>query len=169
MKTTDNFKQVINTHLEGVAAADPVFAEKFKSDKKSIDKCVQYILNSVQKSGCNGFSDEEIFGMAMHYYDEESIDIGKPVNAKVVVNHTIELTEEEKAEALALAKKKAIEKLASEHKDVELTEEDKASVAEVARQKAIDAAIAKKQESNNKKVAKVKATPVADVQESLFG
>lgn len=39
--------------------------------------------------------------MALHYYDEEDIDIGKPVSCKVVVNHTVELTEEEKAEGTA--------------------------------------------------------------------
>lgn len=34
-----------------------------------------------------------------HVYDEDIIDIGKPINCGVVVNHRIELTEEEKAEA----------------------------------------------------------------------
>jgi peptidyl-tRNA hydrolase len=53
----------------------------------------------VQKSGCNGFADDEIFGMAVHYYDEDNIEIGKPMNAHVVVNHVVELTEEEKEEA----------------------------------------------------------------------
>lgn len=34
-----------------------------------------------------------------HYYDEEDIDAGKPITCQVVVNHTIVLTEEEKAQA----------------------------------------------------------------------
>ena len=34
-----------------------------------------------------------------HYYDEDDMEVGKPNSCKVVVNHTIELTEEEKAEA----------------------------------------------------------------------
>lgn len=43
-----------------------------------------------------------------HYYDEDDIDIGKPLtNCKVVVNHTIVLTEEEKAEARRQAMQKA--------------------------------------------------------------
>lgn len=50
-------------------------------------------------SGCSGFSDDEIYSMAVHYYDEDNIEVGKPNSCKVVVNHTIELTEEEKAEA----------------------------------------------------------------------
>lgn len=34
-----------------------------------------------------------------HYFDEDDIEIGKPVNCGVIVNRHIELTEEEKAEA----------------------------------------------------------------------
>ena len=43
--------------------------------------------------------------MAVHYYDEDDIKVGKKFNATVIVNHKVELTEEEKAEA----RKKAIE------------------------------------------------------------
>ncbi len=67
--------------------------------KKNIDDCCTFIINQVRQSGCNGFADEEIYSMALHYYDEEDIDIGKPVSCKVVVNHTVELTEGGKAEA----------------------------------------------------------------------
>ena len=45
-----------------------------------------------------------------HYYDEDNIEVGKFINCQVVVNHTIELTEEEKAEA----RKKAIERYQAE-------------------------------------------------------
>ena len=34
-----------------------------------------------------------------HYYDEDDIEVGKPLQCQVVVNHTVELTDEEKAEA----------------------------------------------------------------------
>ena len=45
--------------------------------------------------------------MALHYYDEPDIEVGKPVNCRVVVNHTIELTEEEKQQARRDAMKRA--------------------------------------------------------------
>ena len=45
-----------------------------------------------------------------HYYDEDNIEVGKSINCQVVVNHTIELTEEEKAEA----RKKVIERYQAE-------------------------------------------------------
>ena len=42
-----------------------------------------------------------------HYYDEEDIDVGNPMTCQVVVNHTIVLTEEEKAEARKEAMQRA--------------------------------------------------------------
>ena len=43
--------------------------------------------------------DDEIYGQAIHYYEEKDIEVGKPLNCQVSVNHHIELTEEEKAQA----------------------------------------------------------------------
>ena len=34
-----------------------------------------------------------------HYYDEDEIEVGKEITCRVAVNHIVELTEEEKAEA----------------------------------------------------------------------
>lgn len=99
MKGTEQFKKVIKSYLWQRAGQDPLFAPNLAKPNKSIDDCVTYILNEVQKSGCNGFSDDEIFGMAIHYYDEDHIEIGAPINGKVVVNHHVELTEAEKAQA----------------------------------------------------------------------
>ncbi len=90
MKVSNDFQNTIQNYLNGIASDDAVLAEKMKNPKKSIELCCQYILNEVQKSGCNGFADAEIYGMALHYYDEENIDVGKPINARVVVNHTVE-------------------------------------------------------------------------------
>lgn len=87
MKSTDAFKNTISQHLEARAKTDELFSATFAKKEKNIDDCINYILNTVQKSGCNGFTDDEIFGMAAHYYDEENIEVGKPVNARVVVNH----------------------------------------------------------------------------------
>lgn len=34
-----------------------------------------------------------------HFYDENEIEVGKPIQCQVAVNHIVELTAEEKAEA----------------------------------------------------------------------
>lgn len=98
MKGTENFKRTIQAYLEERAKVDDLFAKSYSKPNKSIDECVTYILNEVQRSGCNGFEDDEIFGMAVHYYDEDNLDAGKKINCKVVVNHVVELTEKEKQE-----------------------------------------------------------------------
>lgn len=98
MKATDNFKRTIQDYLEARAKTDELFAKAYAKPNKSIDECITYILNEVQRSGCNGFDDDEIYGMAVHYYDEDNLDAGKKISCKVVVNHVVELTEKEKQE-----------------------------------------------------------------------
>ena len=99
MKASNHFTRTILTYLEQRAQADNLFAERFVREDKNIDDCVTYILNQVQKSGCNGFADDEIYSMAMHYYDEDEIEVGKPMRGNKVVNHVVQLTEEEKEQA----------------------------------------------------------------------
>ncbi len=104
MKSSRHLKNTIHAYLEERAASDPLFERSYTKENKNIDDCITYILNTVQKSGCNGFTDDEVFGMAVHYYDEDNIEVGNTMNAHVVVNHVVELTEEEKQQA----RKKAI-------------------------------------------------------------
>lgn len=95
MKASNHFKNAIKAYLDQRAQDDTLFSLQYTKPEKNLDSCIAYILNTVQKSGCNGFADEEIYSMAVHYYDEDNIDIGTPVNCHVVVNHVVELTEEE--------------------------------------------------------------------------
>ena len=105
MKGTDHFKRTVKMYLEQRAAEDELFAKNYRNPAKNMDDCVTYILNYVQKSGCNGFTDGEIYGQAVHYYDENEIEVGTPLQCHVAVNHVVELTAEEKAEA----RKRAVE------------------------------------------------------------
>ena len=78
---------------------DPLFAPKFTNPNKSIDECCRYIMGEARKRGTSVvMSDAEVFGMAVHYYDEENIKIEK-VSAGCSVSsssHKVELSEEEK-------------------------------------------------------------------------
>lgn len=89
MKATEAFTNVISSHLQSVAEKDSLFAETLKKPNKNIQDCITYILNTVQKSGNNGFADDEVFGMAIHYYDEDDIKVGAPIKGRVVVNHAV--------------------------------------------------------------------------------
>ena len=110
MKASNHFKNTIKTYLEQRAETDVLFSFQYSKPEKNIDDCVTYILNEVKKSGCNGFADDEIYSIAVHYYDEDNIEVGKPMNAHVVVNHVVELTEEGKEQA----RKDAIQKVQDE-------------------------------------------------------
>ena len=99
MNGTDQFTRTIAEYLNQQAMTDPLFAPNLMKPNKNIEECITYILNEVQKSGCNGFEDNEIYLMAVHYYDEDDLEVGSAIPCNVVVNHTIVLTDEEKAEA----------------------------------------------------------------------
>ncbi|MEN9919568.1 MAG: hypothetical protein RL662_2004 [Bacteroidota bacterium] len=110
MKATDHFKNTIKAYLDKRAEIDLLFSFRYSLPEKQLNDCVTYILNQVQKSGCNGFHDDEIFGMAEYYYLTDNIEAGKPMNAQVAVNHVVILTAEEKEQA----RKDAIQKAQDE-------------------------------------------------------
>ncbi len=110
MKSTETFKQTIKAYLDNRAKEDKLFAAPYAKGNKNIDDCITYIFNTVKKSGCNGFTDEEIYSMAVHYYDEENVEVGKPMDCKVVVNHSVELS----AEEIENARKEAVKKVQEE-------------------------------------------------------
>ena len=110
MKSTEHFKNTIEVYLRDRAETDTLFAVAFDKPNKSMEDCITYILNYVKASGCIGFSDEEIYSLAVHYWDQDDINIGSPISYNVVVNHKIELTDEEKQQA----RQNAIKKLEEE-------------------------------------------------------
>lgn len=99
MKATEHFKQTIKAYLDERAKNDELFAVSYAKENKNMDDCVTFILNQVKRSGCMGFSDDEVFSLAVHFFDEDDIEIGKPLACDVIVNNAVELTEEEKAQA----------------------------------------------------------------------
>lgn len=113
MKATDAFKRTIKEYLEKRGSKDPIFARIVTKPGKNMDDCISYILETVKKSNCNGFTDDEVYSMAIHYFDEDDIKVsGTNSNVRVVVNHVVELTEEEKLQA----REKAMEELKNEIK-----------------------------------------------------
>src|SRR6218665_1520801 len=112
MKSTEQFKLIINEYLIELGKKDELFGESLKKPNKNIDDCIQYIMNAVQKSGFSAFDEDEIFQMAVHYYDEDIIDIGNPIECKVITNRRVPLTDAEIAEA----KQKAMNQVVAEEK-----------------------------------------------------
>lgn len=99
MKATEHFKQTIKAYLDERAKNDELFAVSYAKENKNMDDCVTFILNQVKRSKCMGLTDEEVYSLAVHFFDEDDIEIGNSIACNVIVNHTVELTEEEKAQA----------------------------------------------------------------------
>ena len=97
------FEKAIKAFLDDKAGKDPAFAEKYKSEKKNITDCCKFIIAEVKKS-CKGneaaCTDEYVFGLVMHYYDEENIKApDKAPSCRVVVPGDIKLSEADRTEA----------------------------------------------------------------------
>ena len=67
-----SFETAIKTYLDGVAEKDELFAKSYKKPNKSIKECCAFLMGEAKKAAVNGSiacKDEEIYGLAMHYYD----------------------------------------------------------------------------------------------------
>ena len=81
----------IGNYLMKRAKTDPSVANNLKKEKKSLNECWDYVLSEVAKTmyrsgnfGCAAGDDEELFGLAVHYYDEDDIKFEPFKGAKVV-------------------------------------------------------------------------------------
>lgn len=98
MQGTELFQKRIKEYLDGKATQDAAFAVKYANEKKSITECCDFIISEVQKTKRIGFDDSEIYGLAVHYYDEEDCKPDGKHSCRVVCDVAPVLTEEEKAE-----------------------------------------------------------------------
>lgn len=85
---TNTFETAIKNYLDKMAADDPFFKDKYENPNKSIAECCKYIISEVSKKRngqqCVPVEDEEVYGMAIHYYDEENLKVDEtPQNVKV--------------------------------------------------------------------------------------
>jgi len=165
MKTSNAFKETIKAYLDKRASEDELFAVTYQKENKNLDECCNYVAKCAKDGGCAGYADEEVFGWAVHYYDEDDIKNIKPISGKVVVNHTVELTDEAKAEAMkeAIAEAK-IEAKKTLSENIELSPED----IQAAKNQAIDKIAIDQKQKLVAKAAKKKST--AEVEQiDLFG
>lgn len=126
-------KQLIKNYLDQRAKTDELFAVSYAKPNKNIDECFNYIIGEASRRGTQVFmSDEEVFGLAVHYYDEDNIVVHR-TNAHV--RTSVNLTDDQKKQA---------EKEAYDAYKYKKIEEMKAK--EYARKKA---AAERKKEANN--------------------
>lgn len=114
MANNNSFNQAVKAYLDKRAKEDPLFAPKYANPKKNIDECCSYIAGEAKKRGNAVYmNDAEVYGLAVHYYDEENIKINKlPAGQKASVSSPakpVVLTEEDKKAAHEAAIKRLTE------------------------------------------------------------
>jgi len=92
-KPKDNpFQKFIKAYLDKKAEKDEIFAQNYKKPKKSIERCVAYIITQMAKKAfevkgqgkmaiCCGMDADldksDVINFAVHYYDEDDLAIDK--------------------------------------------------------------------------------------------
>ena len=109
------FKEAIKSYLDERAGTDELFAKYYAKENKNLDECCSYIMGEARKRGnAVAMSDTEVFGLAVHYYDEDDIKVNKlPAAARAVASassQSVKLTEEDKKKA----REEAIKRLTEE-------------------------------------------------------
>lgn len=128
------FEKAIKMHLDKMISENAEFANKFQdkvikagSADKVVADCCNYILGAVNGSRRQGFTDEEVYGMANHYIDEKEIEIKKSGKCRVVVNQAVELTEEDKKRLRKEAEEEFKAQIFKEAKEAKKKEEERAA------------------------------------------
>lgn len=116
-KEQNSVKNAIKAYLDERAKNDELFAASYAKPNKNIDECFKYVVGEARKRGNAVYvSDEEVFGWAVHYYDEDDIKINAlPKGERVSTKASVDLTDEEKEKAREQAlqeyKQQCIDKL----------------------------------------------------------
>lgn len=106
------FAEAIKSYLDRRAEEDPQFAESYANPKKSIAECCDFIVSEVKRQNRTAMTDDEVYGLAVHYYDEADpgrIDKGIASRAAIVIPG--EDKERLRAEAIEEYKRQCIEEI----------------------------------------------------------
>ena len=104
----------IGNYLKKRAETDSSVKNNLQKENKSLKECWDYVLGEVAKTmfrsgnfGCAAGDDEDLYALAVHYYDEDDIKIAPlPTNMRVEAK----LDEEKKEEKAAEIEPKEIQK-----------------------------------------------------------
>lgn len=131
-KVTKLFEQRIQQWLDEECRKDPLFEEKVVNSKKTVQGACNYVLKCAKESRQCGYDDAEVYGMVRHFFDEDDVkDPGDQHPGRIVVTGHVELSDVEKAEAMAKAQEAYLE-------EIRKAEAEKAAKAEEERRKAED-------------------------------
>lgn len=73
-----NFESTIKSYLDKRSEEDNLFAKAYAKAGKTIKECCNYIVRQakkMQQNGCAVVADDIVFGWAVHYYDEDNVEV----------------------------------------------------------------------------------------------
>lgn len=111
----------IKSYLDERAKKDELFSQMYSKEGKSIEKCFGYIVEQARKRGqtvC--MTDEEVFGLAVHYYCEDDLkEHPLPKGVKVDIVASADDDDELDQEAVLRIKKEAVEEYKAQMKEMQ--------------------------------------------------
>ncbi len=117
----------IGNYLKKRADTDPSVKNNLQKENKSLKECWDYVLGEVAKTmyrngnfGCAAGDDEDLYALAVHYYDEDEIKIAPlPTNMKVETKMDKDKKEEKSAEPKPKEepKKEKVKRISKSKKD----------------------------------------------------
>lgn len=165
----------LKDYLDKAAATNPEFAAVYANPEKNIIRCVMYICeqvfrkNTFQGNGIATVRNDEVEGMAMHYYQEkglqptmkdtDNVALAVLLQGFAVPEEDIELMkkiarEEKRREIVKEEGKKYAEQIRTGEIKVELTDEEKATIHAAGRQALIEQAAEKQKRSSLRRSTK---------------
>lgn len=74
----ESFETVIKSFLDKRSEEDGLFAKAYAKAGKTIKECCNYIVGQarkMQQNGCAVIADDIVYGWAVHYYDEDNVEV----------------------------------------------------------------------------------------------
>lgn len=74
----ESFETVIKSFLDKRSEEDSLFAKAYAKAGKTIKECCNYIVcqaRKMQQNGCAVIADDIVYGWAVHYYDEDNVEV----------------------------------------------------------------------------------------------
>lgn len=112
-----SFKDAIKSYLDRRAGQDELFAKTYAKEGKTLEECCNYIIGEARKRGnAVAMTDDEVFGLAVHYYDEDDIKVYHGSMARKTDEEEVKVTlsAEEMEEARKEARQRAIDRMTEE-------------------------------------------------------
>lgn len=109
------FKDAIKSYLDERAKTDELFAKTYAKEGKTLEECCNYIIGEARKRGnAVAMTDDEVFGLAVHYYDEDDIKVFHGSMSRKTEDVKVSLSAEEMEEARKEARQRAIDRMTEE-------------------------------------------------------